>query len=137
MEKLVNFVTYEPKQNNRFEVIFGEPFKIPQYVVYETNRPRMTSLGEWDDMVFSMWDPIGPSTSHAIINGVKELIKREEKFFNVTLNIFDPIGSIVETWVIRGFIDSIDFGNLKYDDSSKLVINLYFKTLSVNLIPLT
>jgi hypothetical protein len=71
---------YEPKRMNRFLITFPEHFNIPQWVVFETSRPNMTIKSKkilgfelfkklvWSDMIITMRDPIGPSTSQSFMD---------------------------------------------------------------------
>lgn len=130
MTKITDFVQYEPKKENRFIIEFGEPFKIPNYVIHRTTRPIMISLDTWADMVFSMYDPISPSTSQALMDGIRELRKRDDKTIEVKIYILDPVGEKVEEWIIKGIVDNINFGVLDYKNDEPVSIDLYFKVIN-------
>jgi hypothetical protein len=121
--------TFEPKKESRFIVKFGKPFFIPEYVINQTARPsfKKTNSGmKWDNMVFTMYDPIAPSTSQALMDGLKALKTQDSQSIDVTIQILDPVGSSIEKWKITGEINSIDFGKLNWKSDDNLMINVYF-----------
>lgn len=122
---------HEPKVDNRFLVEFPEFFNIPEYVIHKTTRPsfKMERYGKmkWDDMVFTLYDPIAPSSAQAIMNGIKELNKKDSQVITVTLKLLGPVGDVVEKWSIIGEIDKIDFGKLDWKNDEQLLIKIYFK----------
>lgn len=123
--------SFEPKKTNRYVVSFSAPFKIPQYVIHKTTRPSFKKTKKdvivWDDMVFSMYDPIAPSTSQALMDGIRELRKQDSYEIQVTIQGLDPVGNVIEEWVVTGEIDRIDFGTLDWKSDEPLTINVFFK----------
>jgi hypothetical protein len=121
--------TFEPKKENRFIVKFGKPFFIPEYVINQTARPsfKKTNSGmKWDNMVFTMYDPITPSTSQSLMDGLRVLRTHDSQIIDVVIQIMDPVGTIVEEWKVTGEINSIDFGKLYWKSDEALMINVYF-----------
>jgi len=122
--------TLEPKKENRFVVNFPEPFKIPQYVIHKTSRPSfyITESGmiKWNNIAFILYDPISPSTSVAIMEGVKELRKKDSQNLVIGIEILSPVGDVVESWDIHGKINSIDFGVLDWKNGNHLNITIDF-----------
>ena len=122
--------TLETKKENRFVVNFPEPFKIPQYVVHKASRPSFytTESGMiiWNNIAFVLYDPISPSTSVAIMEGVKELRKRDSQNLVIGIEILSPVGDVVESWDIHGKISSIDFGVLDWKNGNPLNITIDF-----------
>jgi hypothetical protein len=124
------FIPFEPKKNNKFNVTFGEPFNIPTNVIKEFQRPspKLTKTGiKWDDMVFTMYDPISPSTSQSIMDGLRELRKKDNPQIKVNIKLLGPIGDIVEEWDVIGEIDYIDFGHLDWSSGEQLNIKVAMK----------
>jgi len=84
---------------------------------------------EWSPISVSLYDPIAPSASQKIMewarlcyetlsgrSGYSTFYKRE-----VTLEMLDPVGVIVESWAIKGaWITNASFGDLDYS-SAELV----------------
>ena len=70
---------HEPKKENNFLVRFEGIFDINPNAVFRTTRPSLVSNGgkelKWSDMVFYMYDPISPSTTQAVMNGLELLVK--------------------------------------------------------------
>ena len=127
---------FEPKVENRFIVKIGKPFNIPPYVISSAKRPSFTKANngiKWDDMVFTMYDPITPSTSQTIMEGLKKLENQESQSIEITIQVMGPVGDAVEEWKIIGEIDSIDFGRLDWKSDETLMIELYLKTQYVTL----
>jgi hypothetical protein len=129
---------YEPKRENRYVVSFSEPFKISEYVTHTTKRPSFTKTKNntivWDDMVFSMHDPIYPSTSDAIMHGMIELRKRDSYQMSIEITGLDPVGNPIEKWKVTGEIARVDFGILDWKSDEPLVIKMYFDVQSVQLL---
>lgn len=125
----LEFKTFEPKKENRFIINIGEPFNIPEYVIKATSRPsiKTTNAGyRWEKMIFEMYDPISPSTSQAIMNGLEKLKKQDCQDITITINLVDPVGTSIEKWKVIGNIDLIDFGRLDFNSDEQLTIKLYF-----------
>lgn len=124
------FKPFESKTESRFVVNFPEPFKIPQYVVHKASRPSFytTESGMiiWNSIDFVLYDPISPSTSASIMEGIKELRKRDSQKLIIGIEILSPVGDIVESWDIHGKISSIDFGVLDWKNKNPLNITIDF-----------
>jgi len=129
--KIVDFTRYEPKRNDRWLLKFPEALNIPQWVVKDTQRPKLDKRNgnQWDDITISFNDPIGPSTTQAIYNS---FINNES--ISYTLEMLDPTGVTIEKWEISGLISMIDFGKLSYLDESTSVVTLTFKPNTCTLI---
>lgn len=124
---------FEPKKQNRFTIKFGEPFEIPEWVTYKTSRPVLNRQLKWEKMVFSMYDPIGPSTSQVVMKGIQKLKEKNRNVIDVTLNSYGPIGDKIEEWLINGSICKIDFGKLDWKNDELLLINLHLDVINVEL----
>lgn len=101
METL-KFKPFEPKKENRFYVKFQESFNILSHVIKETKRPSFTKTTNnviiWDDFIFKMYDPITPSTSQALMEGIRELRTKDSHIIKVKIQGLDPIGGVIEEW---------------------------------------
>lgn len=135
---------YEPKRMNRFLITFPEHFNIPQSVVVETSRPNMTIKSKkilgfelfkkiiWADMLISMSDPIGPSTSQSFMGLIHKSLYEKKQIikdkFDLKLEMLDPTGVVVERWNLSDCeFKSIDFGELSYQNGDMVKINLVIK----------
>ena len=134
---------YEPKRKNRYLITFPEKFHIQQYVIQKAERPRMKVIRKkilgfeiskkvvWDDIVIKFIDPIGPSTSQALMGLVypdknKHRIIDEE--FNFNIEMIDPTGTVVERWLLENCkIKSIDFGDLSYSSDEVATCTMTIK----------
>lgn len=121
---------YELKRKNRYMVQFPEKFNINAFVTNETERPRMRIVTKkllgfqiikkvvWDDIIIKMVDPIGPSTSQALMDLVypdKNKHRIIDEVFDFNIEMLDPTGVVVERWSLKNcYIKSIDFGELSY-----------------------
>ena len=122
------FKQFEPKYVSRFIVEFKPPFNIPKFVVKSTTRPTivMTNGGyKWEEMIFSMYDPIVPSTSQSLMTGLRELRKLDDQTIEVNLTLLGAVGDKVEEWLIRGTINKVDFGTLDWKAAEPLIIKLH------------
>lgn len=123
------FKAYEPKVVNRFLVEFQSPLNIPTYVVKGATRPKLLTTNNngftWEEMIFSMYDPITPSTTQALMEGLKELRTLDDQTIEVKLSMVSPVGDKVEEWLIKGTINKVDFGTLDWNGDEPLIIKLY------------
>jgi hypothetical protein len=86
----------------------------------------MTNGGhKWEEMVFSMYDPIVPSTSQSLMTGLRELRKLDDQTIEVNLTLLGPVGDKVEEWLIKGTINKVDFGTLDWETTEPLIIKLH------------
>lgn len=139
---LVNPVLYEPKRCNRWLMRFPPKFNIQEWWVSETSRPSCTIdlSGEvrYNPITSKFRDAIGPSSATAFnelmlgtTNHLEEMRKSAPKDyvnpfeaekkngFDYELELIDPIGHVIEKWVIRGCkIVGLDYGKLSMDDES-------------------
>jgi hypothetical protein len=139
---------YELKKMNRFLITFPDYFNIPQWVVFELDRPSARLITKdilgvnlfkklvWDDMIIKMRDPIGPSTSQSLMDLVHKSFYHKEQIiknkFNMKLEMLDPVGEVVERWDLSDCeFKSIDFGELSYQIDDPVVITLVIKLGSV------
>ena len=133
---------HEPKKENNFLVRFEGIFDINPNAVFRTTRPSLVSNSgkelKWSDMVFYMYDPISPSTTQAIMNGLELLKKLDhtlQRSITVSIQLLGPVGDIVEEWVVKGTIEKIDFGRLdrRNDDDSFVELHLKVKHVALKL----
>jgi hypothetical protein len=129
MGKFKPFIELEPKRPNRFIVeLIGTD--VQSWAIYEARRPVYTLEDGWQDIEIELLDPIGPSTSQAIYNGIinKGLRNRE-----IQIKLLDPTGIEVEKWEIKGDYKVINFGELSYSSDELMKIKITFKVLSCKL----
>jgi len=135
---------YEPKRMNRFLITFPEHFNIPQWVVFDTSRPNMIIKSKkilgfelfkkmiWADMLITMSDPIGPSTSQSLMDLIHKSLYEKKQIikdkFKLKLEMLDPTGVVVEKWDLSDCeFKSIDFGELSYQNDDIVKITLVIK----------
>ena len=120
-------VPYEPKQTNRFVVIFPDEFEISPYVIFKVSPIIMIGMSmKAEPIVFSMYDAITPSTSAAINEGLRKLRKSDNKTIKIKINSIGPVGDVVEEWILDGCITHVDFGNYDWNVDEKRIITLEF-----------
>jgi hypothetical protein len=128
--------SFEPKTTNRFIIDFGEPFdKIPKYVTKECTPLILRKSGveyRYDDVVFTLYDPIQPSTSQIIRDAFDVLKTKEHNDFKINVELLGPVGDSVSQWILRGEIEHIDFGKLSWsgEKTEPLLIKITFKVHS-------
>ena len=140
------FTPFEPKLSNRFIMnIEG----IPAFLVKTTGRPNITlnevelnhinvkryvkGRAEWQQLTVTLYDPIVPSGAQAVMEWVRlhhESVTGRDGYSdfykkNVTFNLLDPVGAVVEEWELKGaYIQSANFGDLAFDSSDPVEISL-------------
>lgn len=79
----------------------------------------------WETITVKLRDPIGPSTSQAVMEWVRltsESVTGRQGYAigykrDVELEMLDPTGAVVQKWILKNcFITSADFGNLSYSE---------------------
>lgn len=130
---------YEPKRQNRFYAKFPDELGINVWQIQKFNRPKMTigkteigflntknyvaGIYEWDEVTIDFLDPIGPSTSQAVMEWVRmhaESLTGRMGYAagykkNIILEALDPTTLAVEQWYLEQCqITSVDFGDNDY-----------------------
>ena len=135
----IMFRAFEPKVQNRFVMYMDG---IPSFMVRNVKAPSFTDESikldhinsyrkirgkrEWQDMDFTLYDPITPSGAQAVMDwarlsyesvtgraGYSDFYKKD-----LTLNILGPVGDIVSEWIIKGaFITNFAQGSLDWATS--------------------
>ena len=119
----IMFRAFEPKVQNRFVMYMDG---IPSFMVKNAKAPTFTDnvvkldhinsyrkirgKREWEDMTFTLYDPITPSGAQAVMEwarlsyesvtgraGYSDFYKKD-----LTLNILGPVGDIIGEWIIKG-----------------------------------
>jgi len=132
MSESLNLTNVEPKLCNRFTVTFPPYFNLPNYVVNQVTRPSCIlskdSEGKtkffWQPMSFRLYDPISPSTSHALMAGLEFLNKEEKRTIIIRLVMQNAAGEPVEIWDITGEICDVNFGLLQYETTEPCFISM-------------
>lgn len=137
------FTAFEPKVENRFYMqINGIPsfmikgmsavgfeqgeIKLNHINIYRKIKGRM----EWNDLTLTLFDPITPSGSQAVMewvrlhhesvtgrNGYSDFYKKD-----LTIGILGPVGDVVSQWVVKGaFIKNANFGDYNWDTDANAV----------------
>ena len=118
---------YEPKQTNRFIVIFPTEFDIAPQVIFKVSPIVMLATNmQVEPIVFYMYDPVSPSTSLAINEGLRQLRTKDDKTIKIVIHSLDPIGNVVEEWILDGEIVLVDFGELNWNVDMQRIIKLEF-----------
>ena len=122
-------IQLEPKRPNRFIVeLVGTD--LDSWAINETSRPIYTLDGGWEDITMEIMDPIGPSSSMAIYEGI---IKKGLRNRDIKIKLLDPTGAEIEIWAISGDYKVIDFGTLSYSSDDLVTIKIVFKIKSCRL----
>lgn len=122
------FSSFEPKVSNRFVLEFPQIMNIPDFATFKISplihHPKDDS---YEPMTIYMHDPIDPSTSYILNNGLRALRKEyPSNTMVLTLKSLGPVGDVVEEWVIEGSIDYINYGSYDRDDETGRVIEMGF-----------
>ena len=142
--------TYEPLRKNRFVFRFPADLGIQEWTVESGKRPSLNQnateiqflntstwvLGRytWQEMQLTFRDPIGPSTSQAIMEWVRlgsESVTGRQGYAagykrDVELELLDPNGVSVQKWILVNTMigQNVGFGSLNYSQSGLLEITL-------------
>ena len=142
----IMFTPFEPKTQNRF-IMYIEG--IPAFTIKAMARPSITfdevvlehinvkryvkGKGAWQPLEITLYDPIVPSASQAVMEWVREhhesVTGRQgySDFYkkDITFNLLGPVGDIIEEWTLKGtFIQSANFGTMDYGTSDPVEIAL-------------
>lgn len=116
---------YEPLLKNRFLVEFKTKHlnKIIPQSIKMADRPKLKD-GVWGDMVIKFRGFIGSevNASRPIMNLIYDLKNEviDDLSIEYNLNLLDPTGCVVQSWLIKGVITTIDFTELDYDGKSEM-----------------
>lgn len=116
-------IPYEVKRPNRWLITFDAPYdKIAGFALSKSSRPKLIN-SKWSDIEIILRDPIAPSTTEGIMNGLRKN-KKKKKPISYSLEMLGPVGDVVEKWLISGYIKEVDFGDLDYSDDCLIMIKL-------------
>jgi hypothetical protein len=139
VERDINYVptSFEPLRQNRFLMTFPPEFNIPEYFVKNVTRPSCnfesnTRFGlsnwTWDDITVTFYDPVHPSIQERLYNIITNTNLNTRNNYEFKIEMLDPTGIVVSSWVVLGFINRIDNGLLDYGNDSltetKMVITV-------------
>ena len=145
----IMFTNWEPKLKNRFIMnIEG----INAYLVKGMSRPSLESeevilehmnvtryvkgKSRWQPLEITLYDPIVPSASQQVIEWIRlhhESVTGRDGYSdfykkNITFNLVGPVGDVVEEWELVGaYIQTANFGDLSFEDSTPVEITLTLK----------
>ena len=145
----IMFTPFEPKLKNRFIMQIGG---INAYLIKTATRPQIQfdevilehmnvtryvkGKGRWQPIEITLYDPVVPSASQQVMEWIRlshESITGRDGYSDfykkdVTFNLLGPVGDVVEEWVLKGaFIQSADFGELSFEDSTPVEITATIK----------
>ena len=140
---------FEPLRKNRFIFRFPSDLGIQEWTVESGSRPSINQnateiqflntstwvVGRytWDDIQLTFRDPIGPSTSQAVMEWVRlcsESVTGRQGYAagykrDVELEMLDPTGVAVSKWIlVNTMITSMNGGDLNYNSADLATIEL-------------
>lgn len=143
---------YEPKKKNRFILRFPADLGIQEWTVLKATRPKISQnskeiqflntktyvLGSysWEDISVTLRDPIGPSTTQAVMEWVRlhsESVTGRQGYAagykrDLELEMLDPTGAVVEKWILKNaMITTAEFGDLTYTDDELADVTITMK----------
>ena len=143
------FTAFEPKLQNRFIMYIDG---IPAFLVKKVGRPniqfgdvtldhinvkrKIKGKADWQDITCDLYDPVTPSGAQAVMewvrlshesvtgrDGYSDFYKKDIRF-----NTLGPVGDVVEEWELVGaYIQTANFGDLSFEDSTPVEITLTLK----------
>ena len=142
----IMFRSWEPKLKNRYIMNIDG---IDAYLIRTMNRPSIESdevilehmnvtryvkgKSRWQPLEIMLYDPVVPSAAQQVMEWVRlhhESVTGRDGYSdfykkNVTFNLLDPVGAVVEEWELKGaYIQSANFGDLAFDSSDPVEISL-------------
>lgn len=132
MSKVIKVKDMIPKKwesKTRFRWVF-EVEGIDAFLLKSVTRPEYRrSKGEKklksQNVKFELYDPIAPSGAQQVMEWIRETNIGKKGRRNGKLKLIDAVGTIVETWNLNGMkLVNVDFGGLRYDDSSLTTIKV-------------
>ena len=139
-------VAFEPMVKNRF-IMYIEG--IPAFMIHAAARPtlafeditldhinikrKIKGKGEWQDMTITLYDPIVPSASGAVMEWIRlhlESVTGREGYSDmykkdITINVLGPLGDKIQEWTLKGaYIKQAQFGDLSWAESAFVDITL-------------
>ena len=144
-------MTYEPLKKNRWVLRFPADLGIQEWTLESASRPSINQnpveipflntstwvVGRytWDDVSVVFRDPIGPSTSQAVMEWIRlcsESVTGRQGYAagykrDIELEMLDPTGAVVQKWILKNaWITTSNFGDLSYSDDglSTITVNL-------------
>lgn len=130
--ELMNYpIELEKKRNNKFLFIFPEEFEIPPYFIEKITNPFFNG-SEWDEIVVTFIDSIGPSTTKSLIKALNILLerkyKKEQILFEFEIHIIDPALCITEIWNFPVMqFPKIDLGLFDYSNDENRTPKMIIK----------
>jgi len=143
---------FEPLRKNRFMLRFPADLGIQEWTLSSAKRPSINQaateiqflntstwvLGRytWDDIQVVFRDPIGPSTSQAVMEWVRlgtESVSGRQGYAagykrDVELEMLDPNGVVAQKWILKNvFATVVDFGDLSMSDDSLAEVTVTLK----------
>jgi len=143
---------YEPLRKNRFVLRFPADLGIQEWTLVSAKRPSINQsateiqflntstwvLGRytWDDISVTLRDPIGPSTSQAVMEWVRlgtESASGRQGYAagykrDVELCMLDPNLCEVQKWILHNaFITTSDGGDLSMSDDALAEVTFTLK----------
>ena len=140
-------LVYEPLRKNRWILRFPADLGIQEWTLESAKRPSINQnateiqflntstwvVGRytWDDIQVTFRDPIGPSTSQAVMEWVRlisESVSGRQGYAagykrDVELEMLDPTGAVVQKWLLKNcFLTNVDFSDLSYGDDGLATI---------------
>lgn len=113
IDTLHNFIRFEPMMQNRFIVEFSEELNIVPYVVKSINGLRYVD-GQWQNIEIEFYSSVELDLNRTLFN----LIDSADLVNNISIRFkigqLGPTGNIVDSWYVRGYITSVDWGRLDY-----------------------
>lgn len=146
-------LVYEPLRKNRWLFRFPADLGIQEWWLQSAKRPSIKQsakeipflntstyvLGRytWDEMNITLFDPIGPSASQAVMEWVRlhsESVTGRQGYAcgykrDCELEMLDPTGVVVSKWILKNTMcTNADFGDLQYssDDLATITLGIRF-----------
>lgn len=143
----IMFTAFEPKVQNRFIMYIDG---VPSYLVKSVTSPsfdggeivldhintyRKIKGGKlrWNDMTFTLYDPITPSGAQSVMEWVRlshESVTGRAGYSDfykkdLIFNVLGPVGDVISEWIIKGaYVKTGNFGDYNWANDAAVEISL-------------
>lgn len=129
----VQEISLEYMRQNRFLFVFPENLGIPSFLVRSATRLSCSIINGvmvWNDLEIKFVNAINPSIQRFFYDMIRN--NTITNVMEIKIQMLDPVGSIVNEWMVNGYISELNFGEVDYSSDSisaaelKMVVNHVF-----------
>lgn len=120
--------TLEFLKKNRFIMVFPESFNIPIYQLRNVKLPILQIKGDFRVSYTDCEVNFGITVNDDLVKTFLSIVEKGETF-EFRVELLDAVGVVVEHYVMEGFINRMELGELNNNDADYLEVKI---SLSIN-----